>query len=268
MVIQDSPLQLSDFAAAQALSLFDALPNVYMFVKDRDSRFVMANEAWLALHGCTSPQDPVGKSDYDYHPPALAAQYVAEDKQVMRSAKPLRDQAWLVSDHTGMPLWYLCTKMPLVGPDGSVTGIAGVLRPFDHAGHAPDEYRRLTPVLEHVVGSYGRRLAVNDLARRAGLSPSQLQREFRRLFNMTVGDYILRLRLLMAQRRLRATTDPVGRIATHCGFYDQAHFARAFKQHTGQTPLEYRRGRSSARGGRSSLRASRRLQRRRLDAHE
>jgi AraC-like DNA-binding protein len=56
-----------------------------------------------------------------------------------------------------------------------------------------------------------------------------------------VGDYILRLRLLMARRRLRTTTDAVGRIATECGFYDQAHFTRAFRKYTGQTPLDYRR---------------------------
>ncbi|MFM7207286.1 MAG: helix-turn-helix transcriptional regulator [Planctomycetaceae bacterium] len=145
-------------------------------------------------------------------------------------------------DHTGLPQWYLCTKLPLFAADGGVIGIAGVLRPVSGAGHAPDEYRRLTPVLEHVVTQYRRPLAVGDLARRAGLSASQLQREFRRLFGMTVGDYVLRLRLLMAQRRLRLTTDAAGRIATDCGFYDQAHFTRAFKRHTGQTPLEYRRG--------------------------
>ncbi len=242
MGAQLPPLQLSDFAAAQVLDLFDALPDVYLFVKDRESRFVRANDAWLALHGCTSPRDPIGKSDYDYHPPALAAQYVAEDERVMRSGAPLRDQAWLVADHTGMPQWYLCTKLPLRDERGQITGLAGILRPFDHAGNAPDEYKRLTPALEHVVANYRRPIAVGDLARRAGLSASQLQREFRRLFNMTVGDYLLRLRLLMARRRLRGTTDPVGRIARDCGFYDQAHFTRAFKKHTGQTPLDYRRG--------------------------
>lgn len=241
MSASDALPRLPDFAAAQVLDLYDALPDVYLFVKDRESRFIRLNAAWLTLHGFVSEAEAVGKSDYDLHPPALASQYVAEDERVMRSGRPLRDQAWLVPDHTGLPQWYLCTKMPLVGPDGGVVGIAGVLRPFDRAGHAPDEYRRLTPVLERVVGNYRRRLAVGDLARRAGLSPSQLQREFRRLFNMTVGDYILRLRLLMARKRLRGTTDAVGRIATDCGFYDQAHFTRAFKRHTGQTPLDYRR---------------------------
>jgi AraC-like DNA-binding protein len=196
------------------------------------------------MHGCGSAADAIGKTDFDFHPPALAEQYVAEDQRVMRSGRPLPDQAWLVADHTGMPQWYLCTKLPLVDASGRAAGIAGILRPFDHAGNAPDEYKRLTPALEHVVAHHRRPLAVADLARRAGLSASQLQREFRRLFGMTVGDYILRLRLLMARRRLRGTTDAVGRIATECGFYDQAHFTRAFKRHTGQTPLEYRRGRA------------------------
>jgi AraC-like DNA-binding protein len=140
-----------------------------------------------------------------------------------------------------MPRWYLCTKMPLFDADGTVSGLAGVLRPFDHAGNAPDEYRRLTPAMEYVLEHYSRPISVADLARRAELSASQLQREFRRLFGMSVGDYLLRLRLLMAQRRLRETADAIGRIATDCGFYDQSHFTRAFKAHTGLAPQQYRR---------------------------
>ena len=236
-----SPPTFVDRVAPQVLDLFDALPDVYLFVKDCESRFTRGNHAFLSLHGCESAAELLGKTDYDFHPPALAAQYVAEDRQVMRSGRPLRDQAWLVADHEGLPQWYLCTKSPLFDADGTVSGIAGILRPFDHAGKAPDEYKRLTPVLEHVVAAYRRPLPVAELASRAGLSPSQLQREFRRLFGMSVGDYILRLRLLMARRRLRTTTDAVGRIAAGCGFYDQAHFTRAFKKHTGETPLEFRR---------------------------
>jgi AraC-like DNA-binding protein len=241
MVIQGLLPMLSGFAAVQALDLFDALPDVFLFVKNRESRFVKFNKAWLTMHGCATAADALGKTDYDYHPPALAAQYVAEDERVMRSGKPLCDQAWLVPDHTGMPRWYLCTKLPLFDADGTVSGLAGVLRPFDHAGNAPDEYRRLTPAMEYVLAHYRRPISVADLARRAELSASQLQREFRRLFGMSVGDYVLRLRLLMAHRRLRETADAIGRIAADCGFYDQSHFTRAFKAHTGLAPQQYRR---------------------------
>jgi AraC-like DNA-binding protein len=227
--------------AEQILQLFDVLPDVFLFVKDRHSRFTGGNAGWLTMHGCRTLAEMQGKCDADFHPPALAAQYVAEDRQVMRSARPLRNQSWLVPDPNGMPRWYLCTKIPLFDANGTVTGLAGILRPFDHAGDAPEEYRRLTPSLEYVIANYGRSIACGDMADRAGLSVSQLQREFRRLFNITPGDYILYTRLTMARRRLEQTTEPIGKIAAECGFYDQAHFTRAFRKHAGLPPQQYRK---------------------------
>jgi len=226
--------------AEQVIRLFDALPDVHLFVKDRRSRFTRVNAAWLRLHGCRSDSDAIGKSDFDFHPPALASQYVAEDARVMGSRQPLVDQAWLVGDHRGTPQWFLCTKVPLFHRDDRVVGIAGILRPFDQAGHAPAEYRRLTPVIEHVAQHYGRRIAVGDLARLAGLSASQLQREFRRLFGISVADYVARIRLMTACRRLRESDVAIGQVARDCGFHDQAHFTKAFKQYAGQTPRRYR----------------------------
>jgi len=227
--------------AEQILALFDVLPDVFLFVKDRASRFVRANRAFLVMHGCRSNADVVGRTDHDFHPPALATQYVAEDERVMRSGRPLQDQAWLVPDHTGMPAWYLCTKLPLFDSAGAVRGLAGILRPFDHAGNAPREYRRLTPALELVATEYQRPIRASALAKACGLSVSQLQREFRRLFAMSPSDFILRTRLLVAQRMLEEATVSVGAVAVACGFYDQSHFTKAFKAHTGLPPQEYRR---------------------------
>jgi len=227
--------------AEQILALFDVLPDVFLFVKDRMSRFVRANRAFLVMHGCRSSVDIVGRTDHDFHPPALATHYIAEDERVMRSARPLRDQAWLVPDHTGLPAWYLCTKLPLFDGTGTVSGLAGILRPFDKAGNAPREYARLTPALELVAAGYQRPIRPTELARACGLSVSQLQREFRRLFAMSPSDYILRTRLLVARRMLERSTTSVGGVAVACGFYDQSHFTKAFKAHTGLPPQAYRR---------------------------
>jgi len=222
-------------------ALFDHLPGVYLFIKDREHRFVKVNRGLLQLHACQSESEMLGRTDFDFHPPAFATQYTEEDRRVMESRRTLSDQVWLVTGADGMPRWYLSTKIPLTGHHGAVIGIAGVMRPFDHTGDAPGEYRRLTPAMEFVLAHFGDRITVADIARRAHLSVSHLQREFQRIFGMTPSDYLLRVRLLMARRRLEQTTDPIGKLALDCGFYDQSHFTRAFRSATGLRPLDYRR---------------------------
>jgi AraC-like DNA-binding protein len=183
----------------------------------------------------------LGRTDFDFNPPTLAAQYVEEDRRVMETRQPQIDQVWLVQSADGMPRWYLSSKFPVFGARDAVIGIAGVMRLYEHAGTAPGEYRRLTAACEFVLANYAHPIAIADLARRAHLSASQLQREFRRLFRMNPGDYILRVRLLMARRQLEETSLPVGQIALDCGFYDQSHFTRAFRASTGLSPLQHRR---------------------------
>ena len=139
-----------------------------------------------------------------------------------------------------MPRWYYSTKLPLLDRRGRVIGVAGVMRPYEHAGEAPGEYHRLTPVCEYALAHYAQPITVADLARRAHLSVSHLQREFQRLFGMTPSDYLLRVRLLMARQALERSAAPAGQIALDCGFYDQSHFNRAFRAATGLRPLEYR----------------------------
>lgn len=158
----------------------------------------------------------------------------------MKSRQPLLDQVWLVQSADGMPHWYRSSKFPVLDARGAMLGIAGVMRPYDYAGDTPHEYRRLTSACEHVLANYGERIEASDLARRANLSVSQLQREFQRLFGMSPADYLLRVRLLMARRALEQTTLPVGRIALDCGFYDQSHLTCTFRSATGLSPLKYR----------------------------
>jgi hypothetical protein len=72
-----TPTAPTSSEAEQILALIDVLPDVFLFVKDRASRFVRANRAFLVMHGCRSNADVVGRTDHDFHPPAMATQYVA-----------------------------------------------------------------------------------------------------------------------------------------------------------------------------------------------
>lgn len=224
----------------QITQLFDCLPGVYLFIKDKEHRFMRVNQALWELHGCSAEGDMIGKTDFDFHPPALAGQYIEEDQAVMRSKQAFVDRAWLVLGADGVPCWYLCTKIPLTDLKSRVIGLAGVLRPLDRSSKAPAEFQRLTPVIDFVTARYSERITVTEMAACAHLSESQLQREFQRLFAMSPSEYLLRARLLMARRSLEQSRDSVGKIALDCGFYDQSHFTRAFRAATGMRPLEYR----------------------------
>jgi AraC-like DNA-binding protein len=231
----------ADSVAAALLALFDQLPDVFLFAKDCEHRFRLANRAEWEFHGCRSADEMLGKRDTDFHPPALDEQYVAEDLRVMQTGTPILNRVWLVGGADGKSRWYACTKLPIRGENGKVLGIAGIRRPHDHVGNAPGEYARLTPAVEHVLENYGEPIAIAELAALANLSVSRFQREFRRLFGMTPRDYILEVRLQAARRALDQTTESLGSIALRCGFCDQSYFVKRFKSATGMRPLDYRR---------------------------
>jgi AraC-like DNA-binding protein len=236
----DRAAVLAAVPATLAFGLFDHLPDTYLFVKDRHSRFVQVNLALARLEGCRSAEEMYGRTDFDFHPPIMAAQYIAEDNRVMTRREPLIDQLWLVAGADGMPLWYRSTKVPLISRADEVIGIGGVMRPVAQAGTPPADYARIAKALDLVQQRHRERLGVGDLAHAAGLSISQLQREFMRLLGMSPTDYITRVRVLLARRALERGDTAVGTIALDLGFYDQSHFTRVFRRQTGLTPLAYR----------------------------
>ena len=72
--------------------LFDHLPGVYLFIKDREHRFVKVNRGTLQLQACQKEDEMLGRTDFDFHPPAFASQYIEEDRRVMESRRTLSDQ--------------------------------------------------------------------------------------------------------------------------------------------------------------------------------
>ncbi len=94
----------------------------------------------------------------------------------------------------------------------------------------------------HIINErYADRLYVEQIAEAVHYSPAHLSVLFRQETGMTLGDALLRTRLRNAMDLLRATSLPVSAIAQQTGYPDVQYFSRTFKQHTGLTPLEYRR---------------------------
>ncbi len=56
-------------------NMIDQVPD-YLFVKDLDCRFIVANEAVARIHGFESPDDLTGKNDFDLHDASSAAEII------------------------------------------------------------------------------------------------------------------------------------------------------------------------------------------------
>jgi len=223
------------------MRLFDSLPQTYFFAKDRESRFVAVNHMFLDNHGLADESQAIGRSDRDFHPPLMAEAYIAEDRRVMQSRRPLPGQVWAVLHRRTAPRWYVCTKTPLFGPHEEVIGVAGAMYRIDDPTLLAGYFHELLPVVLHVDRHYASPISMAEMAKRAGLSTTHFNRRFRQLVRMTPSQYLRTVRVQHARGLLAMTDKPLAEIAAVTGFTDQSHFTRRFRQTTGLTPDAYRR---------------------------
>ena len=66
-------------------------------------------------------------------------------------------------------------------------------------------------------------------------------RMFKQKTGVTVMEYILKTRIVMAMELLGEATLTVTEISEACGFSSVSYFSRAFKNETGVSPLKYKK---------------------------
>lgn len=101
-------------------------------------------------------------------------------------------------------------------------------------------------VMEYIDSHLRITIRMSALAAVAGLSTSYFFYAFRSTLGESPHRYVVRRRIQRAQSRILATTDPLAAIALECGFADQAHLTRVFKQFAGVTPAVWRRAHRAA----------------------
>jgi len=100
---------------------------------------------------------------------------------------------------------------------------------------------RFAATLEHMLEHLDEPLSVETMADRAAMSPRTFARRFRATTGTTPGQWLVRQRVLLAQRLLETTDDPVELIAVRCGFGTAAGLRLHFRRVLDTSPLVYRR---------------------------
>ncbi|APG92497.1 diguanylate cyclase [Sinorhizobium americanum] len=118
----------------------------YLYVKDRDSRFVTVNENMIRLYRMRTTAEMVGLSDFDLHPRPLAEELYHREQEAMRTGVPLIDSLEHIE---GRDL--LASKVPLRDKAGRVIGLAGVTRDITERTALERELRESKNLLSHAM---------------------------------------------------------------------------------------------------------------------
>jgi PAS domain S-box-containing protein len=108
-------------------ALIDNIPD-FMYVKDPQGSFVVANLHLAHTVGVETPEELLGKTDFDFYPRELATAYYEDEQNVMRSGQSQFNREETGVDRQGQPIHRLMTRVPLRDKEGRVTGVAGVGR--------------------------------------------------------------------------------------------------------------------------------------------
>jgi transcriptional regulator GlxA family with amidase domain len=100
---------------------------------------------------------------------------------------------------------------------------------------------RFAATLEYMLEHLDEPLSVEGMADQAAMSPRTFARRFRATTGTTPGQWLVRQRVLLAQRLLEITDDPVELIALRCGFGTAAGLRLHFRRVLDTSPLVYRR---------------------------
>jgi AraC-like DNA-binding protein len=222
-----------------AEQLFDQLPDVVFFAKDREGRYLCVNHTLAQRCGFGRKQDLIGLTPGDVFPAELAAGYMAQDQHVIRYGHPLHDRLELHFYPNREPGWCVSHKFPLFDDGGRVAGLAGISRDLRAPDKQQQTYRHVARAVAHVQERFAKSLGVEDLARIANLSVAQFERHIQRIYELSPKQLITRTRLEEARRRLEGEMS-IAEIAFACGYADHSAFSRQFKLVVGLTPAEYR----------------------------
>lgn len=226
----------------ELIALFETLVNVIFVIKDLSGRYLEVNSAFVRRTGKRSKRDVIGTTARDHFVDELAERYEEQDRRVVETRTPLRNQLELIKRSNGELGWYLTTKLP-VADEADPTCLVGVVS-VSRDLHAPSPVdlamASLQQVVDYTRDHLSQTIRVSDLAVVAGCSPSQLKRRMTKVLGVTPTQHILRVRVEAAARMLTESDKPIAAIATSCGFYDQPDFTRRFARLTNSTPAQFR----------------------------
>jgi AraC-like DNA-binding protein len=221
--------------------LFDRMRDAVFTVKDPRGRYLAMSRSGVERCGLASREAALGRTAFDLWPEAMARRYAEQDSALLRTGRPVVDALDLTLYPDGRPGWCLTQKVALRDRQGQVIALACLSTDLPEPSRAGLIDAPFAAAVDHIHQHFAEGLNLEHLAALAGLSLGQFERRMKKLFHLSPGQYVMKVRIQAATRALAETEDSLAAIALETGFCDQAAFSRQFKQVAGLSPASYRK---------------------------
>jgi AraC family transcriptional regulator len=100
---------------------------------------------------------------------------------------------------------------------------------------------QLERVIDYIQANLTQDLSILDLATLTGMSESHFSRSFKHSVGISPYQYLMQQRVERAKQLLEKRSIAISTIALDCGFANQTHLTKVFRQMTGMTPKAYQK---------------------------
>ncbi|MBV1702962.1 MAG: EAL domain-containing protein [Hyphomicrobiales bacterium] len=108
-------------------AMIDSVPD-FLWTKDKNSRFVIANKALAIQTGHVEAKDMIGLSDFDLHDPVRAQDFYDSEQALIQSGNSTLEREECVIGPLGAKVWLQSTKVLLRNQNNEVFGLVGIAR--------------------------------------------------------------------------------------------------------------------------------------------
>lgn len=219
---EDEPARRYDLEAGQGFLICPGQVNTYSADQSRPWKYVWLEFDGLRAQGYLSAAG-LGPDQPIYHPKNVAL------------AEKMKEIMLYVTDHPGAsPLQLIgCLCLFL---DALIQSSA---TQQEQAGTKLQDFY-IQEAVNFMEMNYQRELTVEEIALVCKLNRSYFSKLFKQNRGCPPQEYLIRLRLSKAAEMMKTTAASIGDISAACGYPNQLHFSRAFRQRYGVSPREWR----------------------------
>jgi len=156
-------------------AVIDTLP-VSLYIKDKDSRFLMANQATVNRHQMTRYKDIIGKTDFDLMDESMAQHHAELEKSLLLGERSVLNYEVYRNDDENASC-ALITKSPIFDAEGNIIGLIGMNQDITQRYRAQQKLQDERNLLQTIIDNIQDKVYVKNREGRFTMANASMLRQ-------------------------------------------------------------------------------------------